>query len=388
MRCVPGVLIVALALAKPAAAADLDALVQRIKAVGPEGAGNAEAAAAWKELSRLRPDDLPKLLTALDGASPAAANYLRSAIDAVAERACDAKQPLPAVALEAFLRDTRHSGRARRLAYELLCAADPTAPRRLLPTFLNDPGAELRYEAVAMAFAAARQQPKGSGAAKDELRRLLAAARDNDQVGEIAKELGRRGESVDLVAHFGFITHWHVAGVFDNTGGKGLQAAYPPERGVDLRAKYRGKSGREVVWRPHTATEADGKVDLNKVFADPSGKERREKDAVAYGYTVVESPAERAVEVRAASATALKIFVNGEEVLAREAYHQSFDQDSYVAPARLKKGRNTILIKVCQNNQTEPFAQNWMYQLRVTDDLGAPIPLTALAPADAVKGVR
>src|SRR5262245_40817854 len=126
-------LLIALSLAMSAPAADFDALVRRIKSVGPEGAGSTEAAAAWKELSRLGPEDLPKLLAALDGASPTAANYFRSAIDAIAERTRNAGQPLPAAALEAFVRDTRHAGPARRLAYELLCTADATAPKRLLP---------------------------------------------------------------------------------------------------------------------------------------------------------------------------------------------------------------------------------------------------------------
>ena len=99
------------------------------------------------------------------------------------------------------------------------------------------------------------------------------------------------------------------------------------------------------------------------------------KAAVAFAYTEIDAPADRPAEVRAASATAIRIFVNGQEVLARESYHQSFDRDMYVAPFRLRKGQNTILVKVCQNDQTEPFAQNWMFQLRITDALGAPAPL-------------
>ena len=109
-----GAFAVALSLSAPASAADIDALVQRLKAIGPEGSGNAEAVAAWKELSSLAPDDLPKLLATLDDASPTAANYLRSAIDAIAERTRDARHSLPAAALETFLRDTRHSGPARQ----------------------------------------------------------------------------------------------------------------------------------------------------------------------------------------------------------------------------------------------------------------------------------
>src|SRR5581483_6524659 len=86
-----------------AGAADLSVPIKIIKAVGPEGTGNTEAAAAWKELSRQGPDALVPLLAAVDSASPVAANYLRSAIDAVAERATAVNRPLPARDLEAFL---------------------------------------------------------------------------------------------------------------------------------------------------------------------------------------------------------------------------------------------------------------------------------------------
>src|SRR5689334_20049644 len=72
--------------ASPACGADqVGRLVARIRAVGGEGAGNAEAAAAWKELVRLGPGALPEVLAALDDAGPVAANWLRAAVDAVAE---------------------------------------------------------------------------------------------------------------------------------------------------------------------------------------------------------------------------------------------------------------------------------------------------------------
>src|SRR5438309_2074515 len=91
--------------------------------------------------------------------------------------------------------------------------------------------------------------PEGAGsaaAAKAELRKLLSAARDGGQEEEIARELERRGESVDYVAHFGFITRWQVAGVFDNSDEQGFQTSFPPERGVDLRATLIGKGGAAV----------------------------------------------------------------------------------------------------------------------------------------------
>jgi hypothetical protein len=376
MNRVLGLLTVALVLAAPAPAADIAALVKHLNAVGPEGAGNPEAAAAWAELSRLGPDALPQLLAALDNTSPTAANWLRSAIDAITERERRAGRPLAVAPLETFLRDTRHSGKARRLAYELLCSADANAPLRFLPTMLNDPGAELRYDAVAVAFAQANKEPMDSAAAKATLRKVLAAAREPTQVEESARALEQRGEAVDLAATFGFITHWHLAAPFDNTAGKGWQAVYPPEQKVDLGARLNGKGGAEVAWTPCSTADKNGSIDLNKVIG-------KLKNAVAYGYAVVESLDDRPVEVRSSSSTALKIFVNGSEVFARESYHQSYAHDMHVAPAQLRKGRNTILIKVCQNDQTEDWAQNWMFRLRVTDALGTPVPLTVLKPGAA-----
>jgi hypothetical protein len=388
MRPFHSALVVMLATAVAALAADIPTLVHTIKAVGPDGAGSADAARAWQELSHLPATDLPQLLATLDGASPAAANWLRSAVDAVAERERTAGRPLPATALESFLRDTRHSGRARRLAYELLCTADGTAPKRLLSTMLDDPGAELRFEAIAVAFDAVRRQPRDSADAKTELRKLLSAARDGGQDEEIAKELERRGEQVNYVAHFGFITRWQVAGVFDNTAGKGFRTVYPPEDGVELAATTIGKGGTAAGWRPYESNDKYGIVDLNRLYpgaGDQTGKPKGMKAAVVYAYAEVESPAERAVQVRTASATAIKVFVNGREVLARETYHQSFDRDTHIAPARLLKGRNTILAKICQNDQSEPWAQDWRFQLRLTDDLGAAVPLAVVTPGEAPK---
>jgi hypothetical protein len=370
------VLVALLLLPVAASAADITELVKPIKAVGREGAGNAEAAAAWKELSRCGVDALVPLLAAMDGASPTAANWLRSAVDAIVERETAAGRPLPVRNLEAFLRDTRHAGRARRLAYELICRIDPAAPDRLLPTFLTDPGPELRYEAVAVALTNAKALPNDSTDAKGQLLRLLDAARDVTQTNAIAQELERRGNPVNLVKHFGFITTWYLAAPFDNAEGKGFRAAHPPERGVDVSAQYSGKGGAPVAWKPYTTPEKTGAVDLNKAVG-------KLKDAVAFAYVVVEVPAERAVEVRAASATALKIWVNGRELLAREVYHQSFEQDSHNAPVTLAAGRNTILVKVCQNNQPEDWAQNWMFQLRLTDALGAAVPVTVVDPKEA-----
>src|SRR5438477_13094822 len=79
--------------------------IGKIKAVRGEGAGNPLAASAWKDIVRQGAAALPHLLTALDDADAIAANWLRSAVDAIAESATKAGRPLPAAELEALTDD-------------------------------------------------------------------------------------------------------------------------------------------------------------------------------------------------------------------------------------------------------------------------------------------
>ena len=84
----------------------------------------------------------------------------------------------------------------------------------------------------------------------------------------------------------------------------------------------------------------------------------------------------RKPEIRAGSNNAIRIFLNGKEVYGREEYHHGMQMDQHVARAVLRAGRNEILIKVCQNEQTDDWAQLWSFQLRVCDYLGAAAPVT------------
>src|SRR5262245_51036747 len=208
---------------------DVTALLARIKAVRGKGAGNVEAARAWQKLIRLGPDALLPTLAAMDDADLITSNWLRSATDAIAEKAFAARQ-LSAMDLEAFVFKRKHSGAARRIAYEWLVRLDPKAPARLLPRLLDDPGAELRRDAVAVVLDEGKAlATKGEKeAAIVAYRRAFDAARDDDQVEAAATALQARGVKVDLTAHYGAIRHWLLATPFDNTAEKGFQINYPP----------------------------------------------------------------------------------------------------------------------------------------------------------------
>jgi hypothetical protein len=368
------VLIVSLQAGAAGGGAEVGGLLRRLQGVGREGAGNEPAQRAWRELVRRGPDVLIAVLAAWDEADPAAANWLRAAVDAIAEREVRAGRPLPARELEAFVRQRRHAGPARRLAYEWLTRVDPSAPGRLLPGMLQDPSTELRRDAVAVVLKEAQALAnKGDRpAATAAFRKALAGARDRDQVEGIAQQLRALGVEVDLAAHFGFVRRWLLLGPFDHTGGIGWSTAYPPEKEIDLARTYRGKGGIELRWTPHATSDPYGLVDLNKAIGKQHG-------VVAYAFAAVSSPAERPVQLRAASPNAIQIFLNGQRIFTRDEYHHGTRMDQHVGMGTLRAGRNDILLKVCQNEQTEDWAQAWSFQLRVCDAVGGAVPLTVLA---------
>jgi hypothetical protein len=360
-------------------AADAGPLLARIKAVGREGAGGGEAARAWQELVSLGPDVLLTILAAMDDANVRAANWLRSAVDAIAERELAAGRALPAAKLEAFIKETKHAGPARRLAYEWLCRVDKTAPDRLIPGMLHDPSIELRRDAVALHTQAADQLvEKDKKAAIAAYRKVLAGARDLDQVEHIAKQLKELDQEVDLAGHFGFVQQWMVIGPFDNVNKVGFDAVYPPEKGVDLKAAYPGKDGARLTWQRYATTDGYGLVDLNKVIAKHMG-------AVGYAHAVIDSPKEQTVQVRAGSNNAVKIWLNGKQIYFREEYHHGMRMDQHTTTATLKAGRNEILIKVCQNEQKDAWAQKWDFQLRICDAVGGAVPLTVATSKAAAR---
>lgn len=354
---------------KVAANPETEAFLKRIKSIGKEGSGSAEAGNAWKQLVRQGPEVIPEILTAMDEADPVAANWMRAAVDAIAEKAIASGTTLDAKQLEGFVRDTRHAGVSRRLAYEWLTRIDPKTPDRLLPGMLNDPGAELRRDAVERALKDAKSQLDlgEKKAATDAYQKLFAAARDRDQVDAIAKQLKDLGVTVDLRAHYGFIDRWMVIGPFDNTEKAGFAKVFAPEQGVTLSASIAGKNGDAVRWTEFKTDDSHCQVDLNKAIGKNMG-------AAGYAFAEITSPVKQDVEIRAGSNNAVKIFLNGKQLYFREEYHHGYRMDQHVARTTLNDGSNEVLIKVCQNEQTDSWAQNWSFQLRICDSLGGPVP--------------
>lgn len=371
-------------LAGPLARPDLASALAQLRAIGPEGQGNAAASRAWTEVTHAPAASLPDILQALDDAGDRSRNYLVAAALALADRQLAQGHPLPVVPLGTILLDPARPPRTRRLAYDLLERADRALATDLLPGLLDDPAPELRRDAVqrlidnaARAFADQRPQ-----AATILYEQALGFARDADQIEAITGPLKDLGRPVDLVCQLGFLTRWHVIGPFDNTAGAGFERVFPPETEVRLDAEYPGKEG-PVRWRDFRSPHEHGKVDFNQAIA-------RLKEVAGYGFTEFHSPRTQPAELRLACKNGWKIWFNGRLLFGRDEYHRGAELDQYRLPVELQAGRNTVLVKLTQNEQQEDWTIEWEFQLRITDPSGrvlrsepsaTPTPSTPSAPS-------
>lgn len=360
---------------------DLQSQLQTILQVENYGRGNPTASRAWRELSQRSIDDVPAILAAMDQASPLAANWLRAAVDTIAEQGLREGKNLPAAELEAFVVDTSHAPKSRELAFDWLSRIDASAADRLIPQMLDDPALPFRRQAVmrVMEAAEAAEKAKRQPEAVALYQRAFEKSRDIDQVKELADKLKQLESPVNVTEHLGFIQRWKLIGPFDNTEGVGYDIAYPPEQGFDPQSQYDGKSGR-VSWIDHETTDEFGLVDLNKALGKANG-------VVAYAVAEFVAPEEREVEVRTGTGNANKVWLNGELLTESRPYHGNDEIDQYVGRGRLKRGSNLIVIKVLQNEQTESWAQKWEFQCRVCDAVGTPIRSTRLAGAIDARAI-
>lgn len=346
--------------------ADLTSSIEQLRAVGREGSGNEKATAAWKIIAASDTSAIVPLLNGMNGANPLAANWLRAAVGVIADQA-DAGNNLPVADLKAFLQDTKNDPEPRTLAFDLLRRASADEAADIMPALLEDPSSELRRYPVAKLIEegeAALGKNDKPGAIR-AFQKALGGARDEDQTKIVAKQLRDLGQTVNLPDHFGFLMKWRLIAPFDNTDRAGFDTVFPPEKEINLAAAYPGKN-TEVKWIEFESKDDYGMVDFNKPFG-------MEKQVTGYAYAEFESAADRPAELRLGCKNAWKVWLNGELLFSRDEYHRGMKLDQYKLPCRLKKGVNTVLVKCCQNEQTEQWTVEWQFQLRVCDATGTAV---------------
>lgn len=358
------------ALGLQAEAKSLQSSIDEIRSVDREGKGNVAATAAWQTIAQSDASLLPQVLAGMNGANPLAENWLRAAISAIADRAQKTKS-LPIPGIQAFLLDSKNGPDARVVAFDLIQLAAPEVAEKLTPSLLEDPSSELRRHPVAKLLEKGDEllAANDKAAALATYQKAMASARDEDQIKPLSKKLKDLGQPVNLPTHFGFLMNWHLIAPFTNVERKGFETVFPPEKEINLTATYPGKNG-EAKWVPFTSKDDYGMIDFNKPFT-------LLKEVTGYAYTEFNSAEDTEAQIRLGCKNGWKVWLNNEFIFGRDEYHRGMKLDQYKLPIHLKKGKNTLLVKCCQNEQTESWTVEWQFQLRICNATGTAIAANA-----------
>lgn len=173
-----------------------------------------------------------------------------------------------------------------------------------------------------------------------------------DRFGEIVKEkeiqtLGSNESMPDLIHALitrarvseKFFREWWIAGPFESDENRtGFDKVYEPEKNTDTTQRF-SVAGRQFGWIRYK-TGAIPYVDFSAVFTP-------NEHVVAYAFTNIVAPGDKVVRIGAGSNDGIKVWINNRLVLSnRSSRRAAVDQDIIEVP--LKKGNNTVLVKVDQ----------------------------------------
>jgi hypothetical protein len=132
---------------------------------------------------------------------------------------------------------------------------------------------------------------------------------------------------------------WRIVGPFENTGGQGFAAIYPPEQLIDFKGEYPGKNGEKAAWKEFDMPEAT--LTSVKVF-------REDNHAFMTIYLAREISVRRPIDlpISLGSGGPLTVWINGRKVLAENVARQPAADQTRVT-LKLNAGKNVLLIKAC-----------------------------------------
>lgn len=350
---------------RPTDTGDKVDLVADIRIVARQGRGTPAGRKAWERVSAAGAELVVPILQAMDTPDTVAANWLRTALDRIVAR--DGKN-LDVDRLLDFVKDAKRQGRARRLALDLVEQRRAGTSVKLYAGWLED--AEFRVEAVDLALDRAGKLLKAGDkkAAEAAYRQAFNSSRDQAQCRKAAAGLLELGIKESVGKHMGFLMDWYLIGPFDAGGMKGFQLSYPPEKQIDLKAEYDGQ-GMKVRWKRYQAQEPPpGSGSRHQALVNIRERDALgdADDAVAFAYTEFTVPKAQDVEFRGAADDNFTVWVNGQRAFGFEEYRNGVRLDRHRFKVKLRAGKNTVLVKVCQTPapNTEP---NWEFFLRIVD---------------------
>jgi hypothetical protein len=172
---------------------------------------------------------------------------------------------------------------------------------------------------------------------------LLVAQKPADR-GEYVKKASRADTIRATLASCGLPNlegTWYYAGPFDTTGGDGVATAFPPEKGVDLKATYVGKGATKIGWAELPRFRPGSVYNLLPLFREGN------TDAVVYLYHEFESESAVKMPLSLGSDDTLTVFFNGQRVLD-EDHLRAAAPDQSRCVIEVKPGTNRLLIKIGQ----------------------------------------
>jgi HEAT repeat protein len=236
--------------------------------------------------------------------------------------------------------------------------------RESIPAFLEAyTHASTRFEAT-MALAALPDTRSlqvylaGLSGKNQDLRKACSTALSaiRDEAAPILDQLNERHELpgaavpelVKIFTGLKPISEWRVLGPFS----KHDEPPVNPEGTIDLSASVAGQEGKPTTWKLTQAIDAQGQVDLGKVFSN--------NDTVfAYGYAEINADTPRKAQLAVGSDDTLTVWLNGKKVY-EFLDRRGFDPDAARVDVDLVKGVNRVVLK-CGNE-----GGGWQFSVGVT----------------------
>jgi len=178
----------------------------------------------------------------------------------------------------------------------------------------------------------------------EEAERMMPYRRvweDTNLSSERLAELRRwldKGCNHEVASALGYITDWHVVGLWSNPGGNPLALHLPPEDGVRLSDTYQGRSG-QIEWQPYRGKSPYGIVDLREYFY-PQDTEY----TTAFLYSELELGKETEARFIAVVDDDLVLWINDQLVYPPDSGPSS--EEEIRVNVKLQRGKNSILAKV------------------------------------------
>lgn len=332
----------------------LELLVQAARDKEP-----AMRAAALDGLARAGgPQALPLLLGALGDSDPGVRD---AAVKGALRLAEGQAQQDPAGASEVYLKILPAASREEDLRAALRGIGDCAPPEALgaLEAHLR-PGPLQRDAGRAALRLAERLPEKDQGRARSTYEQLLLLDLDEATATQCVRRLRRLGVAVDPAAARGFLTHWWILGPIPNPEGKLLEAVFPPEQSVDLKAVVE-IDGQKLSWQSHQVSSPRGIINLAEAAGGGSHQG-------VYLTTEITAASDFDGELKIGSDDQVVCWLDGVKLHAsRVPRGLQVDQD--VIPVKLARGSHRILLKVLNEEG------GWEVCLRITTGDGKPAPL-------------